>query len=56
MPFYNAQYGTNADDNGRMWPLGDLFDMSRALADFNAIASKELGSTLTLYDGPQRFL
>jgi hypothetical protein len=37
MPFYKAQFKTNADEDGRMWPLGELPDKSYALAEFNII-------------------
>ena len=52
MPFYKAQFKTNADDDGRVWPLGELPDLSYALAYINATAKKELGLTFIFFNGP----
>ena len=35
MPFYKAIYKTNADPDGRFWPLGEWPDRDAALAYFN---------------------
>jgi hypothetical protein len=54
MPFYKAQFKTNADEDGRMWPLGELPDKSYALAEFNVMARKDLDFTFIFFEGPLR--
>jgi hypothetical protein len=41
MPYFKALYKTEADPDGRLWPIGPLPDRDHALEIFNSIVSKE---------------
>jgi hypothetical protein len=41
MPYYKVLYKTEADPDGRLWPIGPLPDRDHALAIFNSTVSSE---------------
>jgi hypothetical protein len=55
MPYYKVRCKTDADPDGRLWPLGQFSNRDEALGTFNSDARKEGIGPLT-FDETSPFL
>ena len=56
MPIYKVLYKTEADDDGRLWPLGPMPDRDHALAIFNRTTARQEEMGKFTFDETSPFL